>query len=146
MKKLLLLLPIVFAIGCATTVHQLNTASGRPEVFIANATKAKVQGALTDILVSEGAELANESNSMMEFVRKHGFVDAPINLMPRAEILKFTFLEQKDGVKVFANGLIDTSAYSHPPYNNNNSPRMMTSKEDVEMLQGILDKLKARSN
>lgn len=143
MKKLLLFLPIVFAISCASIkVHRLNTASGRPEVFIANTTKEKVQGALTDILVSEGAELSDETNSMMKFMRfkeKKLPQKGPF-LFEIYENLKFTFLKQKNGIKVFANGLNEfpPSGYQTTP------PQAMYSKEDMEMLQGILERLKAK--
>lgn len=130
--------------GCAAQGPPINTASGRPEIFIPNVAPQRVRSAVIDRAIGRAWTLDKETENTVSFVKKadNALVSVLLasnydtNVMDR---IRFTIIGTNGGTKMYASEEFVTnhgSAFEKiTPLNNNNNSRA---------LQNILESLKAR--
>jgi hypothetical protein len=130
--------------GCAAQGPPINTASGRPEVFIPNVAPQRVRAALIDRGIAGGWTLDKDTENTVSFVKKSDNALASVllasnydtNVMDR---VRFTIIGINGGTKMYASEEFVTnhgSAFEKiTPLNNNKNSRG---------LQNILESFKTR--
>lgn len=101
--------------GCMTAPMRLNTPSGKPEVFILNATKKKVSDAIVNRELSKGWDLKSQSDSLLVFATKNTGFGAQLLFGSRYDTvpenrITFTMVEINEGVRL----LIKTEVVTNP--------------------------------
>lgn len=130
--------------GCAAQGPPINTASGRPEVFIPNIAPQRVRAALIDRGIADGWTLDKDTESTVSFVKRSDNALASVllasnydtNVMDR---VRFTVIGINGGTKMYASEEFVTnhgSAFEKiTPLNNN---------KNSQGLQNILESFRAR--